>query len=71
MIIYPNPVLNDLWIEGLTYPEMINVYDVNGRLVSQTLLTSPLESIDFYRLPSGIYILKNERGNIFNRIAKF
>lgn len=71
VIIYPNPVINDLWIEGLTYPEVFNVYDVNGRLVSQTLLTSPSESIDFYRLPSGIYFLKNVRGNIFNRIAKF
>jgi hypothetical protein len=53
--IYPNPVIDKLFIQGLLNPTKISVYDVLGKLVFSKTTSS---EINVDNLQSGIYILK-------------
>ena len=53
--IYPNPVVDKLFIQGLSNPTKISVYDILGKLV---LLKTTSSEINVDNLQSGIYILK-------------
>ena len=72
--IYPNPVLDRLYIETQTQTLTIEIYDVFGKV--QNLKNSETQklrnSIDVSSLKSGIYFVKinTEIGNIVKRIIK-
>ena len=72
--IYPNPVLDRLYIETQTQALTIEIYDVFGKV--QNLKNSETQklrnSIDVSSLKSGIYFVKinTEKGNIVKRIIK-
>ncbi len=73
--IYPNPVLDRLYIETLTLTLTltIEIYDVYGRLqVTETPSHQGNLTIDVENLKSGIYFVKinTEKGNIVKRIIK-
>ena len=74
MRIYPNPVLDRLYIETQTQALTIEIYDVFGKV--QNLKNSETQklrnSIDGSSLKSGIYFVKinTEKGNIVKRIIK-
>ena len=53
--IYPNPVIDKLFIQGLLNPTKISVYDVLGKLVLSKTTSS---EINVDNLQNGIYILK-------------
>jgi len=53
--IYPNPVIDKLFIQGLSNPTKISVYDILGKLVLSKTTSS---EINVDNLQSGIYILK-------------
>ena len=55
ILIYPNPVIDKLFIRGLSNPTKISVYDVLGKLVLSKTTSS---EINVGNLQSGIYILK-------------
>ena len=53
--IYPNPVIDKLFIQGLSSLSKVSIYNVLGKLVlSQTIS----EEIDVNQLSKGVYILK-------------
>lgn len=53
--IYPNPVKDKLYIQGLSSPTKVSIYNVLGKLVLSETTTS---EIDIEGLQSGIYIVK-------------
>ena len=53
--IYPNPVIDKLFIQGLSNPTKISVYNILGKLVLSKTTSS---EINVDNLQSGIYILK-------------
>ncbi len=62
IMIYPNPVENDLWIEGLVSnsPVSLTIFDLNGRKIwSDELVQSSADrqKLELSTLESGIYIL--------------
>lgn len=56
--IYPNPVNDILYIEGLQNYHSIEVIDMMGRIVQRQMLTSGAMSINVHGLSTGNYILK-------------
>jgi hypothetical protein len=53
--VFPNPALDKLFIQGLSKPTKISVYNVLGRLVLSKITSS---EVDLDNLQSGIYIIK-------------
>ena len=53
--IYPNPVIDKLFVQGLSNPTKISVYNILGKLVFSKTTSS---EINVDNLQSGIYILK-------------
>jgi len=53
--IYPNPVVDKLFIQGLSIPAKISVYNLLGKLVFSKTTSS---EINLNNLQSGIYIVK-------------
>jgi hypothetical protein len=53
--VFPNPALDKLFIQGLSKPTKISVYNVLGRLVLSKITSS---EVDVDNLQSGIYIIK-------------
>ena len=53
--VFPNPALDKLFIQGLSKPTKISVYNVLGRLVLSKITSS---EVDVDNLHSGIYIIK-------------
>ncbi|MFT5860333.1 MAG: hypothetical protein ACI865_002443 [Flavobacteriaceae bacterium] len=54
VVIYPNPVSNILYIDSEEPIELVEIYDLNGRLVSQV---SETKNIDVSHLKPAIYII--------------
>lgn len=62
--LYPNPSSNHITLNGLQGDEIINLYDIQGRL-HQTILANTTEiTIDISSLATGIYycVIVNDRG---------
>ena len=53
--IYPNPVIDKLFIQGLSNPLKVSIYNVLGKLVLAEITS---KDIDVKQLSKGIYILK-------------
>ena len=73
LCIYPNPVLDRLYIETQTQALTIEIYDVFGRLqVTETPSHQGNLTIDVENLKAGIYFVKinTEKGDIVKRIIK-
>jgi len=67
--IYPNPVIDKLFIQGLSNPTKISVYNVLGKLVLSKTTSS---EINVDNLQSGIYIIKivDEQKEIVKKFIK-
>jgi surface protein len=67
--IYPNPVIDKLFIQGLSNPTKISVYDILGKLVLSKTTSS---EINVDNLQSGIYIIKivDEQKEIIRKFIK-
>jgi hypothetical protein len=67
--IYPNPVIDVLHVglESATHISGIDIYDINGRVMSQRVFpsTQNSESMNLAALSSGVYIIyvKDTEGN--------
>ena len=57
--IYPNPVNDKLYIQGLLNPTKISVYNVLGK---EVLLVKNTNNINVSKLPSGVYIIRISDG---------
>lgn len=67
--IYPNPVGNEATITT-AHDNIINVYDVHGRLVLSKFLNAGKNSVSMAELPSGIYILLLQNGERYKFIKE-
>jgi hypothetical protein len=68
--VYPNPVINTMFIKGLPYNSIISIYDFQG----QKVLCQPFteNQLDISHLTNGIYTIKleNRTGVSFKKIIK-
>ncbi|MFT4062385.1 MAG: T9SS type A sorting domain-containing protein [Edaphocola sp.] len=55
MVIYPNPVKDNVTIQGLQGNEQIKIYDANGRVVAKTQANSATMNISLSALSNGTY----------------
>lgn len=60
LVTYPNPGSNYVFVEtdGLLNHTM-NLFDINGTLISTLIVNNPISSIDVSNLPAGIYVLRD------------
>ena len=70
--IYPNPVIDKLYIETLTQTLTIKIYDVYGRLQQSMVNSQQSTVIDVANLNSGIYFVKvvTSEGEAVKRFIK-
>ena len=66
--IYPNPVTNELVIEGITKDTRIQLSDILGRVVISTISTNDKTILNTSALHPGTYLLQltNEQGERMN-----
>lgn len=68
--VYPNPATNYIVIENLMNSDMVQMYDVSGRLVTQVKsMTNTLE-IDLSRIISGQYVIYVTNNNQVKYVQK-
>ena len=67
-IVYPNPVLENFCIRGITENTQLTIVDINGRIVMQTTI-NPDEPVWVGNLSKGIYIV-TANGVIMRMIRK-
>lgn len=70
--IYPNPTYSVLNLENITGYEKATIYDINGKLLVQKVLSNNSEKIDLSNLTNGIYFLRlvNKNKDIVTKIIK-
>ncbi len=56
--VYPNPSRNTIYIDGITKNEVINIYDLSGRLLIKKVASDTREQLDIKHLLQGMYIVK-------------
>jgi len=70
--VYPNPVVNKLYISGDINQAKIQLYQYNGQSVlMKSILNRPEQTIDFSKLAKGMYILEisgNNKTTYFSKI---
>ena len=66
---YPNPVVDKLFIQGLSDASKVSIYNVLGKLV---VSTTTLKAIEVAHLQSGMYIVKilNQQKEIVKKFIK-
>ena len=61
--IYPNPVIDQLSVAGITKDAPYEIYSIDGKLVKSGMLASK-NSIDVHAFPKGVYFLKIASNNL-------
>ncbi len=61
-LVYPNPTSGLLYITGLPLQSEILLTDITGRLISSLIMDKPATSVDFQKIPPGIYLIKTSVG---------
>ena len=61
--LYPNPVSDNLKINGITNPTTATIYSENGRLIQTNKLNSSISDINLTGLSAGLYIIKLQSDN--------
>ncbi len=57
--IYPNPAKNHITVNSLNVNDkVINIFDITGKKVEKTIITSDSHKINISSLPKGVYILQ-------------
>ena len=57
LTIYPNPVKTKLYINGITGYRMLEITDINGKIIQRQNIIAGLKYIDIESLSPGIYFL--------------
>jgi hypothetical protein len=65
--IYPNPVQNQVTIEGLSIGENISVIDIFGRVITKTQIDKQTMQLNVHNLNNGIYFINT--GQTINKIV--
>jgi hypothetical protein len=72
ILIYPNPVRDNLKVSGITSPTIARIYNTNGKLLITNKLTKSISEMNVSNLPTGVYIIKlqNDKELAVKRISK-
>ncbi|WP_027395473.1 T9SS type A sorting domain-containing protein, partial [Aquimarina latercula] len=57
LTVYPNPSKESITILGVEANDIITIYDITGKTIKKTKLTSGDELISISGMESGVYIL--------------
>jgi len=68
--LYPNPAINDLFVNNLSNNTKISVFDMNGVLMTSKISSTTIERVDVSYYPKGVYIIKIS-DNLMTKFAKF
>lgn len=60
--VYPNPVTDKVYIDGLKIPARFELFNISGHLVLQGDISVSATSIDLEVLPGGLYLLNLDSG---------
>lgn len=66
MVVYPNPAMDVLCVEGLNEGDVLRVYTIEGLLLKTIEVSSVQTSIEVGDLPNGTYLLQSN-----TQIVKF
>ncbi len=69
LIIYPNPVQNELTITS-TNEDVVQIYDVYGRLIKSKAIQVGQNKVSMSELPSGTYIITLRNGDRYKVIKE-
>jgi alpha-galactosidase len=59
LILYPNPVKNELILNNLSINSTLEIYDLSGRKIMSSTCLNSYELINVSKFPTGMYIIKN------------
>ena len=70
ILVYPNPVKNNLFVNGLANNSKISIYDLSGKLLFNKQITN--NQIDISSFQSGVYTVKIEtsKGIVTKKFVK-
>ena len=68
--LYPNPAVNDLFVNNLDNNTIVAIFDLNGMLMTSKISASTKEKIDVSSFPKGVYTIRIS-DNLITRFAKF
>jgi len=61
--VYPNPVLDKLFVQGPDGPAIARIYDIHGRLLLTIPVDGPSAEIDIHELRRGVFLISLETGS--------
>jgi hypothetical protein len=70
IILYPNPAVDNINIDGLQGGEIIKIIDINGRIISTLTAKSNIQNISVNGLAQGTYLVAIQNGNTI-KVLKF
>lgn len=70
IILYPNPCTNKIFIEGVSSNSICKIFDLNGKLIFTSQISSTNNAVNIQSLAAGTYIL-NMISNGRNATKKF
>jgi hypothetical protein len=70
--VFPNPATNKVNVASAEMIRTVNIYDLNGSLISSEQISATQAEVNISELPDGCYILEavTENGNSRSRIVK-
>ena len=69
MIVYPNPTMDALFVQGLEVGDVVRIYSLDGRLVKMQTVVSETMQIMVSDIAVGSYILQSNT-NVVKFIKK-
>lgn len=63
ILLYPNPVQQQLYVQAQTAIQKISIYDISGKVVVQQTLNTTQTSLSVQHLRSGLYVVKIQSDN--------
>lgn len=58
ILFYPNPASDVIYIKNCSENSLMSVFNIDGRLIYQTKISTSTSSVNIQNLPQGVYLLK-------------
>jgi hypothetical protein len=62
MSVYPNPAATFITLSGVTTPTPVQIIDISGRIVSESIVVDEATKMDVSSLQNGIYFIQTSTG---------
>jgi len=60
--VYPNPTKEQFYVSGISDKADVEIYDLNGRLISTQHYNHHTKGINVEQLHTGVYVVKIKEG---------